>query len=68
MPRSKCPTKWKKVYPGPAEAKADAARLRTMPGGRRQGAYQCPEGHWHVGSASVKNHAANLRRKGKRGR
>lgn len=65
MPKSKCPTKWKLVHPNKAEAEAEAKRLRSK-GARRQGAYQCPEGHWHVGNGSVKRHAAALKRRGRR--
>lgn len=65
MPKSKCPTKWKLVHPNKEAATAEAKRLRAR-GARGQEAYQCPEGHWHVGNPRVKRHAAALKRRGRR--
>lgn len=62
MAKSKCSTKWKAVHPNKAAAEAEAKRLRAL-GARRQQAYQCLEGHWHVGNPSVKRHAAALKRR-----
>lgn len=57
MPKSKCPTKWKRVYDTKAEAEQHAAALRRKnTGARGQAAYQCPEGHWHVGNGKVWRH------------
>jgi len=53
MPRSKCPTKWKVAHATKAEAQQHARELRAK-GARGQEAYQCPEGHWHVGNGFVK--------------
>lgn len=61
MPKSKCPTKWKVAHPTKAAAQAHAAALRAKPGGKRQHAYECPEGHWHVGSSGVRNHAQAMK-------
>lgn len=67
MPKSKCPTKWKKDWGSKAAAEIVAKRLRAQ-GARRQAPYQCPEGHWHVGNGSVKNYAANLKRRARKRR
>lgn len=66
MPKSKCPTKWKMAHPTKAGATAHAKALNRKPGGARQHAYPCPEGHWHVGSSGVKRHADNLKRRKRR--
>lgn len=65
MPKSKCPTKWKRDWETRAKAQEVAKRLRSQ-GARGQEAYQCPEGHWHVGNGGVKRHAAAMRRKRRR--
>lgn len=64
MPKSKCPTKWKRVYADKAEAAEVAARLRrNNSGARAQEAYQCAEGHWHVGNGKVRRHAQAVKRR-----
>lgn len=64
MPKSKCPTKWKIAWATKAEAEKHAADLRRKnSGARSQAAYQCPEGHWHVGNARVYRHQHGKRRK-----
>lgn len=67
MPKSKCPTKWKVVHPTKAAAQAHAKDLRRK-GARSQEAYQCPEGHWHVGSGKVKRHARSMKGNKTKGR
>lgn len=62
MPRSKCPTKWKIAHPDKASAERHAAELRRK-GARGQEAYQCPEGHWHVGNGRVKRHHPRPRKR-----
>lgn len=67
MPKSKCPTKWKKDW-GTQQAAATVAKRLRAQGARNQAAYQCPEGHWHVGSNTVKRHAQAMKGKSRRKR
>ena len=68
MARKRCPHKWKRAFDTPADAKKALGAMYAQLGKAIAGeaVYECPAGHWHIGSSRVKKRQHWQRQMGRR--